>query len=394
MDSFLDDYQSVRLATTLIGAGILTACIPLWGWSILAPFIAGLSVTGAHALWCRLRNIRSPLSMLLLDSTLWGGIMVVAGIAVINAAIVALLYVLTVMFSHGYWRIGFMAAATGWYVASVMTSSQFGPAMIGESVGVVMIALGLAALVFRVQTWLGRMDAQRSQMLGTVSHELRNNLTGMMGLTEIVGLDHELSGSEARELVALAHQQAADASEIVEDLLTATRLESSALSVSLEPVDLSREVETTMRRFSGEGVTVTVEAQEDLPDAEADGLRVRQILRNLVSNAVRYGGPSIRILTRAEEDVIQVVVGDNGRGVPREEEGTLFLPYRRSKSGHSASVGLGLWISRQLAVAMSGNLEYRRVEGWTEFALTLPVHGRAQRRTTKRARSGRVGVGS
>jgi two-component system sensor histidine kinase KdpD len=209
----------------------------------------------------------------------------------------------------------------------------------------------------------------------------------MIGLTEVVSTNQTISAGEARELVALAHQQAVDANEIVEDLLTATRLERSALSVAMESVDVNHQVDTTVRRFSGEGVDIVVRAAPDLPPAGADELRVRQILRNLVSNAVRYGGPSIRITTSLSGEGIQISVADDGDGVPSEDEATIFLPYRRStrSSKVAASVGLGLWISRQLADAMGGSLEYRRVDGWTEFVLALGIHGRDTGRAGRRS---------
>lgn len=72
-------------------------------------------------------------------------------------------------------------------------------------------------------------------MLDTVSHELRNSLTGMIGLTQLVGIQPDLTFDEAKELVALAHQQAVDANEILEDLVTVTRLERAALAVTIEP---------------------------------------------------------------------------------------------------------------------------------------------------------------
>ena len=152
----------------------------------------------------------------------------------------------------------------------------------------------------------------------------------------------------------------------------------------MKAVNVNAEVETTARRFSGEGVGLSVQTTANLPLAEADELRVRQILRNLVSNAVRYGGSSIRITTLAVGDGIQVTVADDGEGVPPEDETTIFLPYRRStRSSHAASVGLGLWISRQLADAMGGSLDYRRVDGWTEFVLTLGAHRPDNGRATK-----------
>ena len=387
MDSFLDDYQTVRLSVSLIGLAVLVAFIPSSGFSPEAPYIIFMGVIASHAMWCRLHRIRSPRSMLLLDTIVWGAIMILAKDPSLSAAILAFLAVLAVLFSDGLWRAGFLSASAGLYGISLLGTKQIVPVSLGQVIGVLLITGGLSAMIIRIRSWLGRMDAGRSQMLGTVSHELRNTLTGMIGLTEIVSTDRTMSSDEARELVALAHLQAVDANEIVEDLLTATRLERSALSVAMESVDVNHQVYTTVRRFSGEGVDIAVRASQDLPAAGADELRVRQILRNLVSNAVRYGGPSIRITTSLVGDGLQISVADDGEGVPAEDEATIFLPYRRStrSSKVAASVGLGLWISRQLADAMGGSLEYRRLDGWTEFVLALGIHGRDTGRSGRRS---------
>jgi signal transduction histidine kinase len=212
-------------------------------------------------------------------------------------------------------------------------------------------------------------------MVGTVSHELRNNLTGVLGLTEVVATMADLEPAEARELVSMAHQQAVDANEIVEDLLTVSRLEGSALTTSREAVDVNEEVVATARRFQGTETEIGLALDDDLPPAWADPLRLRQTIRNLISNAIRYGGPMVVVGTGQVGDAIEVVVRDNGDGVPPEDEATIFLPYRRSTRGRrdASSIGLGLWVCRQLAHAMGGHLVYRRREGWTEFVLTIPT---------------------
>jgi signal transduction histidine kinase len=381
-ESFLDDYQAVRLVISTIGVAVLLVLIPSVGWALVAPYVIGLGLIGGHAVWCRLRHIRSPRSMLLLDTTLWGAVMVKAGDPTISAASVAFLFVLAVLFAHGLWRVGFLAVSTVWYAVSMIEPESATPGSLGRVAGVFLITGGLAMMIHRVRQRVGRLDAERSQMLGTVSHELRNHLTGVLGLTQLVGTGPDLTESEIRELVDMAHQQAADASEIVEDLLTVTRLERSALSVTLGHVNVNDEVATTVRRFTGEGVRLSVETAPDLPLAVADALRVRQILRNLVSNAVRYGGTSIQVTTLVTGEAIQIVVADNGGGVPPEDEATLFLAYRRSTVARDASsIGLGLWISHQLARAMRGDLVYRRIDGRTEFVVSLPIRGRTAGRT-------------
>ena len=107
----------------------------------------------------------------------------------------------------------------------------------------------------------------------------------------------------------------------------------------------------------------------------ADGLRTRQIIRNLLTNATRYGGTSIRVEIDVQDGVGKLTVLDDGQGVLGMDEDRIFDPYYRSRSDVAVpdSVGLGLAVARQLARLMSGDLVYRRQDGWTRFELSLPL---------------------
>jgi signal transduction histidine kinase len=384
MESFLDEYQLVRLILSLIGLALIGGfALSGYGPPLLVPYAIGLAGTGFHAYWCRHNKIRAPRAMLVIDLTLWGSLwLLMADMPVVTTSSLAFLVLLAVLFSDGIWMIGFLVYVVGWYGAAYFMGHDLTLETAGGLASVLLTIGGLAMVMYRIRGWLGRLDANRSQMLGTVSHELRNTLTGMMGLTEVVSTATDLGPDETRELIGLAHQQTVDASEIIEDLLTVSRLEQAALRVGVEEVDVNQEVATTVRRFVSAGTEVTVGEQETLPMASGDALRVRQILRNLVSNAVRYGGSAIAVTTLAARDGVQIIVGDDGPGVAREDESTIFLPYRRSSNTPAdvASVGLGLWICRQLAHEMGGSLEYRRVDGWTQFVFTLKVFGHAPAR--------------
>ena len=106
----------------------------------------------------------------------------------------------------------------------------------------------------------------------------------------------------------------------------------------------------------------------------ADSFRVRQILRNLVTNATRYGGDEIWMDVDQRESTVVITVADNGPGIPDGHEDLIFEPYGRVESGRvePASVGLGLAVARQLAQLMNGELDYLRIANHTEFRLTLP----------------------
>ena len=391
MESFLDEYQFVRLVMSFGGLVLMVVQLSLGGWEPNAiPIAVVLLLVGGHATWCRVREIRAPKSMLALDLTLWGWVMtLIADSPAITTAAFALLVLLVVLFAEGVWSFVFLPYIALWYGLSYFGSAGSSVESWSTYSSVLFTVAGLAAVMWRIKGWLGRLDANRSQMLGTVSHELRNNLTGMIGITELVGSE-DLTLAEVEELVGLAHSQAVDALEIVEDLLTASRLESAALSVEISDVDLNAEVETTVRRFAGEGMAISENLTDGLPLARGDSLRVRQVLRNLLSNAARYGGSSVGIKTLCVGDVLQVVVADDGDGVPPEDESTIFYPYKRSAATrrHASSIGLGLWICRQLAHTMGGDLEYRRVAGMTEFVFTLPARTEATPSTSSHPEEG------
>lgn len=380
IESFLDEYQSIRLYLNL-GGLLLIGVIILGGWWRVGapwPFLVALGVMGGHAAWCRLKKIRAPKSMLVVDSTMVGVMIAAASVDPAGlAGTVAFMVMLVVFFSEGRWMVGLLIYNTLWFTVASVYSAGITAEAFGSLSGSLFTLVATAVVIYRVRTWLARLDANRSQMVGTVSHELRNNLTGMLGLTDVVLSMPDLAPSEAFELIGMAHQQAVDATEIVEDLLTASRLEGAAMTFSSEEVDINAEVTGTARRFSGAGSDFDVSLADNAPLVWADALRTRQIIRNLLSNAIRYGGESVTISTRLSGDRIEVAVADDGDGVPTEDESTIFLPYRRSTQGRrdKASIGLGLWICRQLAHGMGGQLEYKRAGGLTEFILSLPVVG-------------------
>jgi two-component system sensor histidine kinase ChiS len=109
--------------------------------------------------------------------------------------------------------------------------------------------------------------------------------------------------------------------------------------------------------------------------ALADPLRFRQIVRNLVTNAFRYGGSNVSLQTHCKDGALTLAVNDDGAGIPADQRDAIFEPYHRAHIAHGVpgSVGLGLTVARQLAVLMDGDLEYVRSGAVSTFQLRLPV---------------------
>lgn len=215
----------------------------------------------------------------------------------------------------------------------------------------------------------------KDEFIATVSHELRTPLTGVLGFAEVLrDQTAGLSPEERAELIAAIADEASDLAAIIEDLLVMGRAEHGTLAVVAVPVDLRAQVTQVL-----EALNLTSEIPIEITDpaarALADPGRVRQIVRNLVTNAVAYGGPNVTVVIEPVGGMLAVEVGDDGAGIPPEHSEKIFQPYYRSHpiAGKPGSIGLGLSVSRTLAQRMSGDLFYRRADGTTTFRLVLPV---------------------
>jgi signal transduction histidine kinase len=220
----------------------------------------------------------------------------------------------------------------------------------------------------------------KDQFIATVSHELRTPLTTVLGLSHELGERRSsFSSAELDEVVALIANESTELANLIEDLLVGARADVSTLSLHSQFIDIAIEMDQVVeshahQRDREEAVPVHYSARRE--KLWADPLRFRQIVRNLLSNATRYGGDRIWVEIEDRADTVTVSVVDDGSGVPAALEKRIFEAYERGDHSHVAqpgSVGLGLAVSRRLANLMSGTLEYRRVDGTTRFELSLPA---------------------
>lgn len=214
----------------------------------------------------------------------------------------------------------------------------------------------------------------RIQLVGTVSHELRTPLTAIVGYSRLLADGQTLTGEERAEMAAVVREQAEDMVNIVEDLLTAAQAEAGTLRVAVGPIDLADEVHRAVAGM-GSKHTGSLEVSVDSTPALGDAHRVRQVVRNLVANAIAHGGDNIRVLTSTAGNQARVQVIDDGLGLSPGEEERIFEAFQRGRHnrGPQSSVGLGLTISRTLARLMGGDLTFSREQGWTVFRLVLPA---------------------
>ena len=224
---------------------------------------------------------------------------------------------------------------------------------------------------------LEKLVRSKDDFVASVSHELRTPLTAVVGLTqELRDNRASFSAEETGEFISLIAEQSAEVANIVEDLLVAARAEIGRIAITPKAVHLAEEVDVVLAALGvGDTGRVSVEV-DNTARAWADAARLRQILRNLVTNAVRYGGSGISLEVGRRNGTVFVAVSDDGPGVPEELRELIFEPYERAHtvSTQPASVGLGLTVSRQLARLMHGDLIYRVGAAGSLFELSLPAY--------------------
>jgi signal transduction histidine kinase len=235
-------------------------------------------------------------------------------------------------------------------------------------------------------TQLEGLMRSKDQFVATVSHEVRNPLTVVLGFAdELRDALWTRGDMEYGELAELIGDQSREINNIIEDLLVAARAEVGSMTIVPELIDLSREVRTVVRGcVCAKDVRDSIGLDLEASSVKADPSRVRQIIRNLLTNAIRYGGDGISVVVRSGEGTSSVCVCDDGRGIPEKERDTVFEAYQQGRTDTpvSGSVGLGLHVSRQLAQMMGGDLTYRYESDVSTFALTLPSAESTEDRTS------------
>jgi two-component system OmpR family sensor kinase len=217
----------------------------------------------------------------------------------------------------------------------------------------------------------------KNDFIAGVSHELRTPLTAVVGFAEELRRTDVGLPVDAYEMIEIVASQSTVLSHIVEDLLVAAQAEIGELSVERRTVDIRSLVDRIVRssRHLASETDSSVSATCAEIRAVGDAIRIEQVVRNLVTNAILHGGPSIEVRSFNEGAVVVIEVEDDGEGVPEGAEEEIFTAYRSigKDTGLPPSIGLGLSVSNTLANMMDGTLAYHRDRDATVFRLTLPA---------------------
>lgn len=239
---------------------------------------------------------------------------------------------------------------------------------------------GAALAVRRIEQSraLDELISTKDRFIATVSHELRTPLTAALGMAEILESDTgEIEPEERTELLNVIVDQTKEMGYIIEDLLVAARSDTGGLSAESAPTLLLREVEKVVSAIEfKESANVSIHVSDDV-FVVADPVRLRQVVRNLLTNANRYGGDEIQIRSCEKGDRISLEISDDGPGVPARDESAIFDMFTQSgEHSPTGSVGIGLFVASQLMDLMGGSLRLTQTPEGPTFRAELATAAR------------------
>ena len=229
------------------------------------------------------------------------------------------------------------------------------------------------------------VEQMKSDFVTAVSHELRTPLTSIYGFAETLLRQDVLFGEEERRtFLGYIASESDRLTTIVDQLLNVARLDTGDLQVNLAPTDVravvSDVVQTAEQTPAANGHDFFVDLPAHPVDAEADGDKLRQILSNLVDNAIKFSpdGGRVTVAARVNDEVVELKVVDEGIGIPEEEQRRIFTKFYRGESmtrdPSTTGTGLGLFIAHGLVSAMGGRMWVDSREGaGSSFAFELPL---------------------
>ena len=221
------------------------------------------------------------------------------------------------------------------------------------------------------------VEQMKSDFVSTVSVELRAPLTTIYGFAQtLLRQDITFGDAERRTFMEFISNEAKRLTTIVDALLNVARLDSGELSVSLVPTDVASVVTDVVAAAgtAANGHRLVVELGPEPLEAQADPDKLRQVLDQLVSNAVKYspGGGVVSVSAQRRQDAVEVAVADEGVGIPPSERERIFAKFY--KAGGGQGTGLGLFIAQGLVREMGGQIRVDSEEGrGSRFAFELPV---------------------
>lgn len=240
-----------------------------------------------------------------------------------------------------------------------------------------------AILVFHDLTRLRQLEAVRQEFVANVSHELRTPLSVIKSATETLIDGGKNDPAALARFLEIIEKHANRLTLLIDDLLLLSTLDSGRMQLDLQPVSLRLAAQETLEDFGSKAAVRGVTLENHVPEAlvvRADANRLRQVLSNLVDNAVKYGrtGGQVAINGKSLADGrIELSVRDDGPGIPAEAKARIFERFYRAdkaRSREQGGTGLGLAIVKHVVQAHGGEVRVESEPGaGAEFFITFPA---------------------
>jgi signal transduction histidine kinase len=238
-------------------------------------------------------------------------------------------------------------------------------------------------ILFRDATREKELDQMKNRLLSIVSHELRTPLAAIKGFTTTL-LRQDVTWDEPtqRDFLRIIDEETDRLSELIDNLLDMSQIEAGALRIDVEPVQLRNLVREAKDRAArrSEAHWFVVDLPANLPRVLADARRVRQVLSNLLENAIKYSpsGGQVTISCEVEGDQVVTSIADQGEGIAAENLQRIFDRFYQVDSAStrkSGGSGLGLSIAKGIIAAQGGRMWAESVPGQgSVFRFTLPIY--------------------
>jgi signal transduction histidine kinase len=253
--------------------------------------------------------------------------------------------------------------------------------LLGRMVGSAIQNIRAFAAEHRTVEELRRLSALRADFVSMVSHELRSPMASLIGSAQTLEARwRQLEPDQRDSFLALIAHETRRLSALVDDVLDTSRIEAGTFSYSFDDVDLAQLVRDSVAiaERSQDDVRISARLGDPLPTIRADRDRLRQVLANVIDNALKYSpaGSEVQIDAYTGNGRVHVDVSDEGPGIKAEDEELIFEKFGRVSGGGEGKpgTGLGLFIARSIAEAHGGTLEVMNgPQPGTTFRLSLPV---------------------
>jgi signal transduction histidine kinase len=229
---------------------------------------------------------------------------------------------------------------------------------------------------------LTQVEELKNNFIGMMSHDLKTPLARIQGMIEIVFRDKNPLSEDQKKAISSIHQSTEDLLNFISSILNFSRLESQGVQLNLKSKDINSLIEDVILKteYLAREKQIKIKKEfEPLFSIKIDPDLMRQVIANLIENAIKYSpnGSQVTIRTEEKENKIHVVVSDHGIGIPEDELPRLFMKFFRSRKAKNSSVkgsGLGLYLARYFVELHKGRLLVTSIENkGSTFTILLPI---------------------